>query len=394
MTVKTVRLGQLTDLITSGSTPLGGDKNYSSKGPVMFIRSQNVLMNNLDLSDVVYVSESIHQNMKRTHLQYGDVLLNITGASIGRVAPFLLEKTVANVNQHVCVIRPKPEVLLSRYLANFLSTPDFQLEIDRMQRGGTRQALTFAQVADFAIPLPPLSEQARIADILERIAKIQLRRKQIIQIAKQLSNSIVESISNTSAPLFTIEIALDRIIDYRGKTPVKTKSGIPLVTAKIIKQGRILEPKEFIASEDYDSWMRRGLPQEGDVLFTTEAPLGEVAQIEDPKIALAQRVLLLRGRKDFLDNCFLMAILKTPFVTQQLLSRASGSTVKGIRQSEFRKVEIPIPPYHEQIKFKKVFKRCQDLQVSLESADRKLSILQKSMLDQAFSQNKGEFQLV
>ena len=90
-----------------------------------------------------------------------------------------------------------------------------------------------------------------------------------------------------------LEDCLEALIDYRGKTPEKTSFGIPLITAKIIKSGRIEKPTEFIAKENYDSWMRRGIPQAGDVVLTVEAPLGEVAQLGPEKIALAQRVVHL-----------------------------------------------------------------------------------------------------
>ena len=81
-------------------------------------------------------------------------------------------------------------------------------------------------------------------------------------------------------------------IDYRGKTPPKTTSGIPLITAKIVKNGMIQEPQEFIAENYYDEWMRRGIPQKGSVVFTTEAPLGEVARIKtDDKLALPKELL-------------------------------------------------------------------------------------------------------
>ena len=76
---------------------------------------------------------------------------------------------------------------------------------------------------------------------------------------------------------YRLEDCMDAIIDYRGKTPKKTDSGIPLITAKIIKNGRIQDVNEFIAEGDYDSWMRRGIPKAGDIVLTTEAPLGEVA---------------------------------------------------------------------------------------------------------------------
>ncbi|MEN5162525.1 restriction endonuclease subunit S [Achromobacter kerstersii] len=138
------------------------------------------------------------------------------------------------------------------------------------------------------------------------------------------------------------------IIDYRGKTPRKTTSGIPLVTAKIVKNGRIEAPEEFIAEADYDDWMRRGIPEPGDVVLTTEAPLGEVAQLDGTKIALAQRIITLRGKPDLLDNTYLRFALQSGPIQEQLRGRASGSTVSGIKQSELRKLTLRFPPVDEQ----------------------------------------------
>tara|TARA_R110002126_G_scaffold122634_5_gene264444 strand:+ start:635 stop:2026 length:1392 start_codon:yes stop_codon:yes gene_type:complete len=147
---------------------------------------------------------------------------------------------------------------------------------------------------------------------------------------------------------YLFEDCMDAIIDYRGKTPKKTNAGIPLITAKIIKNGAIQPVKEFIAEGDYDAWMRRGIPEPGDVVLTTEAPLGEVAQLDSRKIALAQRVITLRGKKDFLDNTFLKYLLLSSDVQHQLDGRGTGTTVKGIKQSELRKLELPIPDYNTQ----------------------------------------------
>src|SRR6059036_2408998 len=104
---------------------------------------------------------------------------------------------------------------------------------------------------------------------------------------------------------YALEDCMATIIDYRGKTPKKTSSGIPLVTAKIVKSGRIDQPDEFIAEDYYEPWMRRGIPEAGDVIVTTEAPLGEVAQLGSERVALAQRVIVLRGKPGILDNTFL-----------------------------------------------------------------------------------------
>ena len=141
----------------------------------------------------------------------------------------------------------------------------------------------------------------------------------------------------------TIEEATDRLIDYRGKTPPKTDSGVRLITAKVVKGGQILEePAEFIAKDFYDEWMRRGLPQKLDVLITTEAPLGELAILRgSEKIALAQRIILLRAKPGHVDPLFLFYALQSDFGQGELKARGSGTTVLGIKQSELRKVRIP-----------------------------------------------------
>ncbi|WP_165759387.1 restriction endonuclease subunit S [Mycobacterium decipiens] len=139
---------------------------------------------------------------------------------------------------------------------------------------------------------------------------------------------------------------IEALIDYRGKTPPKSPSGVPLITAKVIKGGIILpEPREYIAEEIYDSWMRRGLPSAGDILITTEAPLGEVAQVgSDARIALAQRVILLRPDCAKVDPQFFFHYLRSPQARASLMRRASGTTVSGIRQPELRAVVVPLLP--------------------------------------------------
>lgn len=134
-------------------------------------------------------------------------------------------------------------------------------------------------------------------------------------------------------------------IDYRGKTPPKTTSGVPLITAKIIKNGRILPPQEYIAAEYYDEWMRRGIPKEGSIVFTTEAPLGEVAQIRtSEKIAFAQRVIILEPNCDVLDSDYLLYALQDSELKGRIEARATGTTVIGIKSAELKKVMIDLPP--------------------------------------------------
>ena len=158
----------------------------------------------------------------------------------------------------------------------------------------------------------------------------------------------------------TLDNLLEELIDYRGKTPTKVTSGIPLVTAKIIKDGVINEFNEFIAESDYDQWMVRGFPKQGDVVLTTEAPLGEVAQLDERKIALAQRVVCLRGKSGVLNNTYLKYYFLTNYGKKKLKSRESGTTVTGIKQSELRKVEVRYPSFENQCKIASILSTLDD----------------------------------
>ena len=141
-------------------------------------------------------------------------------------------------------------------------------------------------------------------------------------------------------------------VDYRGKTPNKTENGVFLVTAKNVKAGYIdyEASQEYIAEEDYDEVMHRGMPQIGDVLITTEAPCGNVAQVDREDIALAQRIIKYRGHENQIDNTYLKHYLLTPYFQGVLESKSSGGTVQGIKGSILHQQIIRHPSFEEQVK--------------------------------------------
>jgi type I restriction enzyme S subunit len=160
-------LGDLLTFIGSGITPKGGQQVYQSQG-IPFLRSQNVYPDGLRLDGVAYVSSKLHEEMARTHLQQGDVLLNITGASIGRST--LVPKSLgpANVNQHVCILRPS-QTTDAKYLSFFLNSSLGQEQIMKAQSGVTRQGLNYSQIRALLIPLTSISEQHRLVEKIERL---------------------------------------------------------------------------------------------------------------------------------------------------------------------------------------------------------------------------------
>lgn len=159
-------LKRYTTKIGSGKTPRGGSENYVSSG-VLFLRSQNVGDGKLLLEDVAYIQEEVDREMHSTRIESGDVLLNITGASIGRsaIVPSTLGR--ANVNQHVCIVRLRKEIAPELIEFNLRSSR-VQEFIQAVQVGGNREGLNFEQVGAIPVTVPHVSEHTSTVRFLER----------------------------------------------------------------------------------------------------------------------------------------------------------------------------------------------------------------------------------
>ena len=162
------KLGACCSKIGSGKTPKGGSSVYANQG-IMFLRSQNVLWGTLDISEVSFIDEATNSTMQLSEVRFGDVLLNITGASIGRSCIYTSNDR-ANVNQHVCIIRlsqESKERLLPEFLLQQILSDRIQQQVMDCQNGGSREGLNFQQIADFNIVIPEMEEQRKICGMLK-----------------------------------------------------------------------------------------------------------------------------------------------------------------------------------------------------------------------------------
>ena len=156
----------ITKKISSGKTPLGGAEVYTDEG-IIFLRSQNIYNNGLHLDDVSFISHEIHASMKSSAVKKNDVLLNITGGSIGRTCLVDCEIGEANVNQHVCIIRASKEKY-SKWISVFMKSNSAQSQIFYSQTGAGREGLNFSQIGNMRLPFPSLNEQQEILNFLEK----------------------------------------------------------------------------------------------------------------------------------------------------------------------------------------------------------------------------------
>jgi type I restriction enzyme S subunit len=397
------KLGKHTSLISSGSTPLGGSQVYLTNGPVLFIRSQNVLMNQLDLESAVYISDEMDRKIGRTRLQADDVLLNITGASIGRVATFNGQSKRANVNQHVCVIRPDPHVLNARYLSCFIATPEFQRSIQQAQVGGTRQALTFSQIADFEVPLPPVAEQRRIAEVLDRAEALRAKRRAALAQLGTLTQSIFLDLfgdpkfNERDWPLGRIGSVIS---DLRGGANLApddfVESGFPILHKGAIKPNGEVEldaKKKTFATSEYATANRRCQIDRRYLAVTlrdlvpTGPSIGLIANLQDGPFdgyLLAQGAYGFRVDSSKVTPEYLVFLSNMPSFRHVLRKYAVGSTQIHIRTPVYLDIQIPIPPLSAQHEFTRRVAAVKRLEVTQRSALEKLNALFSSLQTRAF----------
>ena len=247
------------------------------------------------------------------------------------------------------------------------------------------QNLDSGEYLNILVAYPPLDEQQTIARFLDaktaQIDALVAQKRQLIDKLKEKRQALIARIVTRGLPPEAAKAAglepnpamkdsevdwlghlpthwkvlpmtkyLSDMSDYRGKTPEKTDDGVFLVTARNVRMGYIdyESSQEYVAAEDYDEIMRRGLPKIGDILFTTEAPLGNVALVDREDIALAQRIIRFRMRRDFFHSRFTLYAMLADYFQSQLKSLSTGSTAEGLKASKLSVLRLVAPPVDEQ----------------------------------------------
>ena len=269
----------------------------------------------------------------------------------------------------------------------------------------TIQNVNGEKYSNFQLPIPSHQERKQIANFLDyktqqidELIRIKERNIELLHekrtilinqtVTKGLDPNVemkpsgVEWIGEIPKDWSAVPLTkyLESIIDYRGRTPEKNEDGRFLVTAKNIRNGQIDYEisQEFTSEDEYQRIMTRGIPQIGDVLFTTEAPLGEVANVDDVSIALAQRIIKFRPKSDRLNPYFLKYWILSYSFQSELHQYATGSTAQGIKASKLCLLKLNLPPLKEQVQIAN-FLDCKTKQIDelIAAEQRKVELLKE-----------------
>ena len=227
-------------------------------------------------------------------------------------------------------------------------------------------------------------EQKRIVEILSKCENIIVSRKQqLAKLDELVKARFVEMFASVEDEDTLINLCT--FIDYRGKTPEKTESGLPFITAKNVKMHHMsFDTQEFISKETYDNVMTRGFPRIGDVVFTTEAPLGNVCRIPyiETEFYIGQRIITMQTEQ--LEPAYLEYALSSDEFKRKIAEKSSGSTVTGIRSKLLEQLTIPVPTRALQEQFATFVEQVDKSKVAVQKALDEAQTLFDSLMQQYF----------
>jgi type I restriction enzyme, S subunit len=383
----TTTIGELAVHVGSGVTPTGGSEVYLSEG-VVFVRSQNVHFGRLVLDDVAFIDERTHRQMRRSEVYPHDVLLNITGASIGRCCPVPDGLGPANVNQHVCAIRlPKPRWEDALFLSTVLESPIGQEQIDRLNAGGNREGLNYQQVRSFVIPWPSEHQRTKVACVLEAIDAAIRETEDVVGKLRQMKAGLLHDLLTrgldeqgrlrdpqrhpeqfkdsplgrmpTTWQIKALQAVADLQVGYAFKSEwFHDSDGTRLLRGENVGYGtpdwsdcRFLPAQHLADFEQY-------LLAAGDVIigmdrtFTQAGAKISVLSDQDCPALLVQRVGKFVPKSIRRD--YLRCVIRSPLYLIALTHQEKGMDIPHLSREEILQPFIPIPCEHEQIKVAEV----------------------------------------
>lgn len=384
---------------------LGYISTYDEAKQKISARDANDNLWMLDLEDIAKGGTLLCKKRVFERKAIGDKTIFEKGSILySKLRPYLLKILIAD-EDGICTPELVPFKMYgginTSYIALFLKSPYVDSEINKVTYGVKMPRVGTKTMVNFYVPLPPIEEQQRIVDrVDELMAKIDEYEKlenQLVQLKEQFPKDMRDSLlqaaiqgklteqnqsdysANTdykrikeshlsikpckseidytsmdfNLPENWVMAELNELfdfVDYRGKTPHKINEGVFLITASNVRKGFMdYTRKEYISEQEYQDRQSRGITEYGDLLFTTEAPMGMAALCDLKKVSCGQRVITFKEyiKGSLIPKLFMLFIL-SPSFQQQLQDNCTGTTAKGIKGDKLKHFLIPLPPIEEQ----------------------------------------------
>jgi len=377
-------LNEFVTKVGSGITPKGGSAVYVDIG-IPFIRSQNIYSTGLKLDNVSYITKDQHEKMLNSQLKPNDVLLNITGASIGRCYYLPDNFLEGNVNQHVCIIRVDNKRYNYIFLSYFLNSHLGKTQVMSLQAGGNREGLNFKQIRAIKLLAPPLPEQKKIASILSSIDEVIEKTTAQVAKLKDLKTSLMQELLTKGighsefkdSPVGRIPVEWEvvktghvtkSIVPGRNK-PKKFDGDIPWLTIADLNSIYVhaSTKKLGVSRNILDEAKGKTLPK-NTVIMSVVGEFG-ISSIASCELVINQQLHGFVCNKKIAPT-FLCLILR--FYKKQIEKLATQTTIAYINKDNAESILFALPPLDEQ---KKISSSILSIDQKITTTNQKLSAL-------------------
>jgi type I restriction enzyme S subunit len=318
----------------------------------------------------------------------------------GKLRPYLNKVVLPNFDgvctTEILTILPNEEKLDRTFLWAILLSPTFVNWATSQISGANLPRLDPKLLAEYEIPLPPLTEQKRIASLLRRADRLRHLRRT----ARDLGESLLQSVflemfgdaltgKNPKIPLVPLETLCTKITDGTHVTPTYVESGVPFISIKDLTStpGKIdFSNTKFISREEHEKISKLSNVERNDILYTKVGSYG-IAQIVDTdrEFSIFVSVTLLKPDKSKILPKFFEVVMNSSFVKKQADMLVSGIGVPDLHLREIKTFQIPLPPLSLQEEFAGVAARVESLRGRMSEGERQVEGLFESLLAESFA---------
>ena len=396
-----VKLGEATEIIM-GQSPKGDTYNTNGEG--------EPLINGPAEFGSEYPTPMQWTSKPTKLCKDGDILFCVRGNTTGRMN--IADQRYC-IGRGIAAIRERPQKSDTLFIRNLLEYRRSSLYRIAIGGGSTFPNISTVHLKNYIVSLPPLPEQRAIAHVLQTIQEAKAARQRELALEREREAALMDhlfSYGTKGEPRKQTEIGeipeswevvelnkvCSKIVDCPHSTPRFLESGVLCARNFNIRSGiYVREPASYTSEAEYLERIKRLIPQEGDVLFSREAPIGEACLIPpDTRLSLGQRMMLLRVNPLMLDGYFLVQSFYVTSLRSKMLSLGRGVTAKHLNVGDVKRLEIPIPSLNEQQEISEVLQACDTKIAALEQEVEQLNELFHAMLDELMTGQRSAVPLI
>lgn len=391
--IKRVRLSEIAELITKGTTPTTLGYNFQEDG-VNFLKIECFSEDGTYIKEkTAHISEECHEKLKRSKLRTGDILFSIAGA-IGRVAVVTEEMLPANTNQALAIIRVTRDDIYLPYIKLILTSQIVKAQFERKKQGVAQLNISLKDINELEIPLPEKSKQIECASLLEKISGIvTARQKQLQKLDELVKARFVEMFgSPVSNPLSwrkrTLKEVCIKLNDGTHFSPESYETGqYKYITAKNIKlSGFDFSNITYVPEEVHRPIFERCNPELGDVLYIKDGATTGIAMVNtlEEEFTLLSSVALLKQDRSIINGYFLAALLNNEDMYLDIRNNMGGAAITRLTIAKLNVIKVIVPPIAIQEQFAKFVKQTDKSKAAVQKALDEAQLLFDSLMQTYF----------